>query len=97
MVSYALPIPAEIRKQILFFTADIVTLTLTVNATSMRWLLNRMGFTKVPSAKVLLNYSIRKAIKDVTNRYYEKLRKRDVLTDTNWNIIHTFYHEQKKM
>jgi NhaP-type Na+/H+ or K+/H+ antiporter len=48
MVSYTPGIPEEIRSQILFFTAGIVTLTLSINATTMRWLLNRLGLIHVP-------------------------------------------------
>lgn len=49
MVSYTPAIPEDIRSQVLFFTAGIVTLTLCINATTMRALLNRLGLTHVPS------------------------------------------------
>ena len=58
MVSYTPGIPEEIRSQILFFTAGIVTLTLSINATTMRWLLNRLGLIHVPSARTLLDTGI---------------------------------------
>lgn len=95
MVSYTLPIPEEIRQQVLFFTAGIVTLTLTINATSMRWLLTRLGLVKVPSAKVLLDYSIRKRVQEDTDKYYERLQKREALTDANWDIVETFLPEKE--
>ena len=90
MVSYTLEIPEDVRSQVLFFTAGIVTLTLTINATSTRWLLNKLGLVKVPSAKVLLDYSIRERVREDTEKYYEKLQKRDALADANWYIVERF-------
>lgn len=95
MVSYALPIPTGIREQILFFTAGIVALTLTVNATSIRWLLNKLGLVKVPSAKVLLDYSIREMVRDNTDKYCDKLQKREALAGANWEIVQMFLPEKE--
>lgn len=64
MVSYTPAIPEDIRSQVLFFTAGIVTLTLCINATTMRALLNRLGLTHVPSARTMLAYRIEKSIRD---------------------------------
>lgn len=58
MVSYTPAIPEDIRSQVLFFTAGIVTLTLCINATTMRALLNRLGLTHIPSARTMLEYRI---------------------------------------
>lgn len=96
MVSYTLPIPEEIRKQVLFFTAGIVTLTLTINATSTRWLLTKLGLAKIPSAKMLLDYSIRQRVREDTEKYYEKLQTRDALADANWDIVETFLPKEEK-
>lgn len=95
MVSYALPIPEEVRKQVLFFTAGIVTLTLTLNATTTRWLLQKLGLVKVPSAKVLLDYHLREQIKNESEKYYERLRKRDALADANWGLVERFLPEKE--
>ena len=84
MVSYTLEIPEDIRRQILLFTAGIVTLTLTINATTIRWLLLKLGLTKIPSAKMLLDFSI---------RYLEKLKNREALVDSDWKLVETFKHE----
>ena len=54
MVSYTPAIPEDIRSQILFYTAGVVTLTLCINATTMRWLLNRLGLPHIPSARLLI-------------------------------------------
>lgn len=93
MVSYTLEIPEDIRRQILLFTAGIVTLTLTINATTIRWLLLKLGLTKIPSAKMLLDFSIRQQIADSSDKYLEKLKNREALADSDWTLVETFKHE----
>lgn len=90
MVSYTLEIPEDIRRQVLLFTGGIVTLTLAVNATTMRWLLLKLGLTKVPSAKMLLDYSLKKQIVDNSENYLEKLKKREALEIANWALVEKF-------
>lgn len=53
----------------------IVTLTLCINATTMRALLNRLGLTHVPSARTMLAYRIEKSIRDNSEKYLEGLKK----------------------
>ena len=93
MVSYTLEIPEDIRRQILLFTAGIVTLTLTINATTIRWLLLKLGLTKIPSAKMLLDFSIRQQIADSSDKYLEKLKNREALANSDWKLVETFKHE----
>lgn len=93
MVSYTLEIPEDIRRQILLFTGGIVTLTLAVNATTMRWLLLKLGLTKVPSAKMLLDYSLKKQITDNSEKYLERLKKRETLEVANWALVEKFLPE----
>lgn len=59
MVSYTFSIPEPIRRQVLFLTAGIVTLTLTINATTIGWLLKKLGLAEIPSSKLLLDYSVK--------------------------------------
>lgn len=90
MVSYTLPIPEPIRRQVLFLTAGIVTLTLTINATTIGWLLKKLGLATVPSAKRLLDYSVRKQIHDQTESYFNHLRTEADLKDANWKTVGQF-------
>ena len=93
IVSYTPEIPEDIRRQILLFTGGIVTLTLAVNATTMRWLLLKLGLTKVPSAKMLLDYSLKKQITDNSEKYLERLKKREALEVANWALVEKFLPE----
>ena len=94
MVSYTPAIPEDIRSQVLFFTAGIVTLTLCINATTMRALLNRLGLTHVPSARTMLAYRIEKSIRDNSEKYLEGLKKRDALEGANWHKVESYITPQ---
>lgn len=96
MVSYTEAIPEDIRNQILFFTAGTVTLTLCINATTMRWLLNKMGLINIPSARVELEYNIQKHIRENSEKYLEKLKSRDHLTGANWKKVQYYMAEAPK-
>lgn len=90
MVSYTLPIPEPIRRQTLFLTAGIVTLTLTINATTIGWLLKKLGLATIPSAKLLLDYSVRKQIRNRAEAYFDRLRAEADLQDANWKTVREF-------
>lgn len=94
MVSYTPAIPEDIRSQVLFFTAGIVTLTLCINATTMRALLNRLGLPHVPSARTMLAYRIEKSIRDNSEKYLEGLKKRDALEGANWHKVESYMTAQ---
>ena len=78
MVSYTPAIPEDVRSQVLFFTAGIVTLTLCVNATTTRWLLNKLGLINIPSARIILENKIQQTIRENSEKYLERLEKRDL-------------------
>lgn len=94
MVFYTPAIPEDIRSQVLFFTAGIVTLTLCINATTMRALLNRLGLTHVPSARTMLAYRIEKSIRENSEKYLEGLKKRDALEGANWHKVESYMTAQ---
>ncbi|MDY5356949.1 MAG: sodium:proton antiporter, partial [Candidatus Cryptobacteroides sp.] len=74
MVSCTLSIPVDIRNQVLLMTAGVVTLTLTVNATTIRRLLARLGLTEIPVAQSFVDYNIRKRVSDSSQKYFDRLR-----------------------
>ncbi len=97
MVSYTESIPEEIRSQILFFTAGIVTLTLCINATTTRWLLNRLGLIGASSARVQLDYKIQKSIRENSENYFAKLQESEHLKGAHWERVqHYMIHKPVK-
>lgn len=87
MVSYTPAIPESIRSQVLFFTAGTVTLTLCINATTMRWLLNRLGLIHIPTARTMMENNIQNHLHENAEKYLERLKTRDALNGANWTKV----------
>ena len=90
MVSYTPAIPEEIRSQVLFFTAGTVTLTLCVNATTMRWLLNKLGLIYIPTARTMMENKIQNLLHENAEKYFERLKTREALNGANWEKVSQF-------
>lgn len=87
MVSYTPAIPEEIRSQVLFFTAGTVTLTLCINATTMRWLLNKLGLIYIPTARTMMENKIQNLLHESSEKYFERLKTREALNGANWEKV----------
>lgn len=87
MVSYTPAIPEEIRSQVLFFTAGTVTLTLCINATTMRWLLNKLGLIYIPTARTMMENKIQDLLHENSEQYFERLKTREALNGANWEKV----------
>lgn len=90
MVSYTVSIPETIRGHILFLTAGIVTLTLLINATTMRWLLNKLGLTRTSSAKLLLNEGVNRRLEENAKRYIGELKEKESFRRADWGVVESF-------
>ena len=93
MVSATLPIPEDVRKQILFLTAGIVTLTLTFNATTIRKMLQMLGLADKPLAKELLDYNINMRVAEESRHYVDRLKKRGMLSGADWETVESYLPE----
>lgn len=87
LVFYTPVIPEEVRNQVLFLTGGIVTLTLTINATTTGWLLKKLKLTRKPSAKLLLDYTIQSIYYDKMKNYLHSLQSKESLTGADWNTL----------
>ena len=90
VVSICPGIPDEIRKQVLFYTAAIVTLTLLLNATTVRQLLNRLGMSCAQSAKRVIDYKLHEKERKSTLLYFEKLHRWEMLAGADWEYLSSF-------
>ena len=95
MVSYTFSIPEPIRRQVLFLTAGIVTLTLTINATTIGWLLKKLGLAKIPSSKLLLDYSVKEQLYEGSEKYLKDLKQKEALEATDWSIVEQFLPQKE--
>ncbi|MGL4851190.1 MAG: cation:proton antiporter [Phocaeicola sp.] len=94
LVFYTPTIPESIRQQVLFLTGGIVTLTLTINATTTGWLLKKMKLTRKPSSKLLLDYNIQSIYHEKMSHYLESLKEKPSLKEADWSKL-TLYLPRK--
>ncbi len=80
-------IPEEIRNQFLFLTAGIVTLTLLVNATTIGLLVNKLGLTKISSAKAAMLSNANQYLRQSTENTIEKLKEDRFMGRANWKAV----------
>ncbi len=83
-------IPAEIKNQFLFLTAGIVTLTLLVNATTIKFLINSLGLTKLAPAKKNMVISAQKYVHHSSEKALEKLKKDRFVGKANWDAVSAY-------
>ena len=96
MVSATVAIPEDIRSQVLLMTAGVVALSLTVNATTIRRLLERLGLTEVPAARSFVDYSVRHRVDDAARRYFDNLMHREAFAGADWDKVRTFLPDGEK-
>lgn len=91
MVHYTNSIPVDIRDSILLCTAGVVTLTLCINATTSKWLLNKLKLVKSDSAaRNRIDSKIQSNIRQSDMACIENLKKEEALQGANWNYVSTF-------
>jgi NhaP-type Na+/H+ or K+/H+ antiporter/CRP-like cAMP-binding protein len=87
-------IPTTIKQQIMFYVAGIVFLTLTINATTVEWIIQRLGLTNVSAARqAMLGNAMQELAKELTNvvlRYKYRSRDRSV----RWDAVRNYLPKQ---
>jgi len=83
-------ISPEVGSQFLTLIAGIVTLTLIVNATTIGWLVNKLGLTKLKPARALMIYNANHYLRTSTENALERLRSDKFLKTANWNAVSEF-------
>jgi NhaP-type Na+/H+ or K+/H+ antiporter len=87
-------IPEEIRGQFLFLTAGLVILTLLVNATTIKPLVNKLGLTKISPAKKLIQINAKKYLYNSSINALEKTKTDRYLNRANWSAVEEYLPEQ---
>ncbi|MDF1672434.1 MAG: cation:proton antiporter [Vicingaceae bacterium] len=90
-------IDKEIRDQFLFFTAGIVTLTLLVNATTIKALVNSLGLTKLSPAKILAINNANQYVKQSTEKTISQFKSDRYLRRANWKAVKNFLPEHDNL
>jgi len=80
-------IPVEIRDQFLFLTAGIVMLTLLINATTIKFLVFKLGLTKMAASKaIILNQTV-KAVAEKMDKEAERISSDRYFKNADSEII----------
>ncbi|HKL66401.1 MAG TPA: cation:proton antiporter [Bacteroidales bacterium] len=87
-------IAADIRGQFLFLTAGLVTLTLLVNATTIGWLVRKLGITRVSPAKELIRLNARKFLYNSSVNALEKSKTDRYLGRANWEAVREYLPDE---
>ncbi len=77
----------EIRIQILSLTAGIVFLTSLINATTMKWMINRLGLTKVGAARLQLLAQTVSMLKKGGEKEITKLKENRFMSGADWDVV----------
>jgi len=83
-------IPAEVKDQFLFYTAGIVTLTLLINASTIKYLIQALGLTKISPAKAQMLNNAREYLHESTTNQISRLRADRYIKNCHWTHVEKF-------
>ncbi|MCG8410285.1 MAG: cation:proton antiporter [Bacteroidales bacterium] len=87
-------IDPKIREQFLFYTAGIVTLSLLINATTIKHLLDYLKLTATPPAKLKMILNARSYLRNAAENSMEKLKLNRFLGRANWDQVKLYLPEE---
>lgn len=97
IVSAETSIDQEIRDDFLFLTAGLVTLFSLINATTIKYVVNGLGLTKVAPAKALMMINAKSYLRQTTENSIDKFKKDRYLSRANWEKVKEFLPEKADM
>lgn len=83
-------IPLEPRSQLLSLTAGIVILTSLINATTVRWLIDKLGLSKIGDIKAGLMVQSLQQIRLSGEKEIEKLKENRYMSGADWSKVSNF-------
>jgi len=90
-------IPMDVRSQVLSLTAGIVILTSLINATTVKWLIDKLGLSKIGEIKAGLMQQSMQQIRLSGEKEIEKLKENRFMADANWEKVGEFLVERSEM
>jgi len=83
-------IPKAIQQQMMFYMAGIVFLTLTVNATTIKWIITRLGLTvSSPARQAMLGNALQELAKQM-NTTLLRYKYHDALSGVRWSAVREY-------
>jgi len=83
-------ISSRVRDQFLFLISGIVLLTLLVNATTIKTLVNKLGLTELPAVKKLMFSNATGNISNVCEQEMDLLKDDRFLSGANWGLVRNY-------
>lgn len=83
-------IPFEPRNQLLSLTAGIVILTSLINATTVRWLIDKLGLSKIGDIKAGLMMQSLQQIRLSGEKEIEKFKENRYMSGADWDKVSSF-------
>lgn len=80
-------IPVTVKHQFLFYTAGLVTLTLFINATTVKWMLSVLSMNKPSPAKIMMLNNAEKYIRNSSKSAIERLKQDRFMGKANWHAV----------
>lgn len=88
-------IPSAIRSDVLSLVAGIVVLTSLINATTIKWLIDKLGLSKQNEVKRGLYKQSLQQIGLSCDKVIDKLRKNRFFADAQWDIVEEYIVARK--
>lgn len=85
----------EIKNQFFFFTAGIVTLSLIINATTIKLLVDKLGLTKIAPAKALMIKNANSYLRTSTENAIERLKTEKFMSNADWSVVESYLPKEK--
>jgi len=93
-IATALEIPEAqaviVINQFLFLISGVVALTLLINATTIKLLVNGLGLTKIPAVKAAMMATAIKQMTRETEKTVELLKGDKFMSGANWNAVRAY-------
>jgi len=80
----------KVIDQFLFLISGVVALTLLINATTIKFLVNRLGLTKIPAVKAFMMNSAFSKLRYDTENTLDLLKEDKFLGSANWDTVREF-------
>jgi NhaP-type Na+/H+ or K+/H+ antiporter len=87
------PIPESIRDQFLFYVSGIVLLTLLVNATTIKAIVNALGLTKIPAVKAVMMRQTAKIVEAGARNEMNLMKNDRFLGGASWTNVRPYLPE----
>ncbi len=94
IVASEMSIAENIRNEVLSLTAGMVILYSLINATTIKAVVEKLGLTRIASAKMAMMENAKRYIHKSTENAIEKLKDDRFMSGANWNAVKEYLPEK---